>query len=299
MAAVGARPYDVTMVTWGAVIWLSAVASVSLAFGSAGAAEPVVPGTVPVAPGEFLAGSSPAERERAYRLDEDAYGHSITRENGWYDGERSLQALSVAGFSIMRTPVTNSEYAQFLAETGRPVPAIDRDGWRAQGLVHPYDRVLRHIWDGGSYPPGRAAHPVVLVTWDDANAYSAWLSDRTGRRWRLPSEIEWEKAARGTDGRAFPWGDDWDPGRLNSHDRGPFDTVAVGSYPAGASPYGMVDAAGQVFEWTATPAGNGRFIVKGGSWDDKGCGVCRPAARHGRPRQLRHILVGFRLVRDD
>jgi len=60
-----------------------------------------------------------------------------------------------------------------------------------------------------------------------------------------------------------------------------------------------MDAAGQVFEWTATPAsGNNRFIVKGGSWDDKGCGVCRPAARHSRPAFLKHILVGFRVVRD-
>ena len=61
----------------------------------------------------------------------------------------------------------------------------------------------------------------------------------------------------------------------------------------------MLDAAGQVFEWTATPARRGRFIVKGGSWDDKGCGVCRPAARHSRPEDIRHILIGFRLVHDD
>jgi formylglycine-generating enzyme required for sulfatase activity len=61
----------------------------------------------------------------------------------------------------------------------------------------------------------------------------------------------------------------------------------------------MLDAAGQVFEWTATPAGRGRFVVKGGSWDDKGCGVCRPAARHGRPEGIRHILIGFRLVHDE
>ena len=63
-------------------------------------------------------------------------------------------------------------------------------------------------------------------------------------------------------------------------------------------PDGLLDAAGQVYEWTTTPAGAGRFIVKGGSWDDKGCGVCRPAARHARPTELRHIIIGFRLVRD-
>jgi formylglycine-generating enzyme required for sulfatase activity len=137
-----------------------------------------------------------------------------------------------------------------------------------------------------------------MVSHGDAEAYAAWLGEITGRRWRLPREAEWEKAARGSDGRRFPWGDDWDPERLNSHDLGPFDTTAVGAYSAGASPYGLRDAAGQVFEWTATPApGAGeRFFVKGGSWDDSGCGVCRPAARHGRPAALKHILIGFRLV---
>jgi formylglycine-generating enzyme required for sulfatase activity len=68
----------------------------------------------------------------------------------------------------------------------------------------------------------------------------------------------------------------------------------VGSFPNGASPFGILDAAGQFFEWTA--AGKGRAIVKGRSWDDKGCGVCRSAARHGRPVELKHISIGFRLV---
>jgi formylglycine-generating enzyme required for sulfatase activity len=85
---------------------------------------------------------------------------------------------------------------------------------------------------------------------------------------------------------------------LNSHDAGPFDTLPVGTFSTGASPFGILDAAGQVFEWTATPAGSERFIVKGGSWDDKGCGVFRPAARHSRPVKLKHVLIGFRLVRE-
>ena len=143
---------------------------------------------------------------------------------------------------------------------------------------------------------------MVLVSFDDAGAYAEWLTRKTGVRWRLPTEIEWVKAARGTDGRRFPWGETFDAKRLNSHDSGPFDTVPVGRFPDGASPFGVLDAAGQVFEWTATPSSHGpagaRYLVKGGSWDDKGCGVCRPAARHSRPRALKHILIGFRLVRE-
>ncbi|KAA3629191.1 MAG: hypothetical protein DWQ09_02725 [Proteobacteria bacterium] len=80
---------------------------------------------------------------------------------------------------------------------------------------------------------------------------------------------------------------------------GPFDTVPVGRYPRGASPFGLSGVAGQVYEWTAMPAGPGRALVKGGSWDDRGCGVCRPAAGHGRPVALKHVLIGFRLVREE
>ena len=131
----------------------------------------------------------------------------------------------------------------------------------------------------------------------DAQAYANWLSAQTGERWRLPYESEWEKAVRGTKGNYFPWGNEFVPTYLNSHDAGDFATTPVGIFPKGASEYGVLDGAGQVFEWTMTKAGEGRRIVKGGSWDDKGCGICRSAARHSRPEALKHILIGFRLVR--
>ncbi len=281
----------------GALVAAACALLMPLAACAGGGAAPV-PELVSVAAGPVVLGSDRAEREAAYRLDEAAYGHSRTREWQWYESEPPRHTEELPGFQITRSPITNAEYAAFVAATGHRAPDVDPETWRSYGLIHPYARTRRHAWRGGRPPEGRADHPVVLVSHGDARAYAAWLSEVSGRTWRLPSEREWEKAARGADGRRFPWGDAWDPARLNSHDLGPFDTMPVGSFPAGASPYGLLDAAGQVFEWTATPsgAGPGRFIVKGGSWDDSGCGICRPAARHGRPAGIKHILIGFRLV---
>lgn len=256
------------------------------------------PATVIVPSGPFVMGSSADERQFAYRLDEAAYGHSRTREGRWYESEAARHTATTAAYAITITPITNAQYARFTDATGHSIPDVDAKTWKGYGLIHPYERTRRHAWSDGAPPIERTEHPVVLVGYADAVAYAAWLAGETGLGWRLPTEPEWEKAARGTEGARFPWGNDFDASKLNSHDRGPFDTVAVGTIPNGASPFGLMDAAGQVFEWTATPASPGRFIVKGGSWDDSGCGVCRPAARHGRPQALKHILIGFRLVYD-
>ena len=257
-----------------------------------------VPPTAAIPAGPFVIGSGRAGREAAYRLDEKAYGHDGTRKGRWYEGERGRARIDTPAFAITVTPITNRQYAAFVRGSGHPAPDVAPRTWASYGLVHPYGRTRRHAWSEGRPPDGRRDHPVVMVSRADAAAYAAWLSRRTGRTWRLPTEKEWEKAARGTDGRMFPWGDGFDARLLNSHDRGPFDTEPVGLHPEGRSPFGLLDAAGQVFEWTATATGKGRYIVKGGSWDDKGCGVCRPAARHARPEGLKHILIGFRLVRE-
>ncbi len=268
----------------------------SLAGCASAAQEFTTPEVVSIPAGEFIAGSDQAEREAAYALDEAAYGHDRTRQFGWYDRERPRTSLWLAAFQITRTAITNAQYAIFVAESGHPAPDVDETTWKGYGLIHPYQRTRRHAWQNGKPPIGRADHPVVLVSHHDARAYAAWLSRRSGKTWRLPSALEWEKAARGSDGRRFPWGNAFDPARLNSHDFGPFDTLPVGHFPAGASPFGLMDAAGQIFEWTDSPGNPGRFLVKGGSWDDKGCGVCRPAARHARPQTIKHILIGFRLI---
>lgn len=256
------------------------------------------PDTITIPAGPYITGSDRVEREAAYLLDEAAYGHSRTREWRWYENERARKTLTTDAFRITRTLITNRAYAAFIRDSDHPAPDVDAGTWDSYGLIHPFERTRRHAWTNRTPPDGREEHPVVLVSLDDALAYAAWLSHRTGVTWRLPTEEEWEKAARGTDGRRFPWGEDFAPLRLNSHDAGSFDTMPVDSFPTGLSPYGMADAAGQVFEWTSSTYTPDRYVVKGGSWDDKGCGICRPAARHTRPRHLKHILIGFRLVTD-
>lgn len=255
-----------------------------------------LPETVAIPAGSVVIGSSRVERAAAYRLDQAAYGHARTRDWLWYENEPRRQKKATGRYRITKTPITNAQYAAFVAATGHPAPDVSREEWQRRRVVHPYQRTRRHAWQKGKPPEGRDEHPVVLVSHDDARAYAAWLSEETGETWRLPSEREWEKAVRGSEGNRFPWGDDWDPERLNSHDAGPFDTLPVGSFPEGASPFGVLDGAGQVFEWTASESDLGHYVVKGGSWDDSGCGICRPAARHDRPAELKHILIGFRLV---
>ncbi|MEH6525990.1 MAG: SUMF1/EgtB/PvdO family nonheme iron enzyme [Sneathiella sp.] len=258
----------------------------------------VAPVVVPVPAGPFLFGSDREEKEYGYQLDEVAYGHSATRNQNWYENEEPLREIVLPAFAIMKNLVTNAQYAEFIRDTGHVAPSVTKGRWQSYGLIHPYERTKKFQWQENKPDLGRLDHPVVLVSHSSAVAYAMWLSDQTNEIWRLPTVEEWEKAARGPLGNRFPWGNDFDATLLNSHDRGPFDTLPVGSFPGGVSFYGMLDASGQLFEWTSTPASSNHYIVKGGSWDDKGCGVCRTAAWHTRPASIKHILVGFRLVKE-
>ncbi len=275
-----------------------------------------IPETVPIPGGAFVRGSNRAEREAAYRLDESAYGHSITREQRWYENEGPRRIAMTDPFRITRTPITNRQYAPFVRETGHPAPDVDAATWASYGLIHPWARTRRHAWRDGRPPPGREDHPVVLVSWEDARAYARWLGRRTGDRWRLPREAEWEKAARGSEGRAFPWGDEWRPQWTNTGATAPGAeaVMAVGSFPRDRSPYGVMDMGGNVSEWVADhyapypgselrldEAERAHRVVRGG-----GAGVghyslslfFRSARRAHADPAMRSTDVGFRCARD-
>jgi formylglycine-generating enzyme required for sulfatase activity len=144
------------------------------------------------------------------------------------DDEKPRHSVYLDAFWIDRAEVTNAAFARFVQETGyqTEVEKAGESGWRA-------------------YAEGKDNHPVVKVTWNDAGAYCRWAGKR------LPTEAEWEKAARGEEGFIYPWGNEWDPARANAKESGFRGTVAVGSFPEGASPYGVFDMAGNVWEWTA------------------------------------------------
>lgn len=237
--------------------------------------------------GTYRMGSDPAEREIGYRLSPIA-----VRNGGWYDAwEADPADVDVDRFAIDRTPVTQSRYAEFVEATGHRQPAIDSATYRRQGfLVHPYSSVLPFLWSDGSPPAGLGEHPVVLVSRDDAAAYCAWRGRVERRRIRLPTESEWEAACRGTESRTFPWGTEWRDGLAQTDAGG---TASVRAHPDGASPDGVLDLAGNVFEWTASAMPTGNPVLKSCSWDDAP-GTCRCAFRHGRPAETRHILIGFR-----
>ncbi len=248
--------------------------------------------------GQFISGSTPEERAQAYD-DYAATAHNeIAREHHWFDGEEDRHVTQSVAFHIDLMPVTQSQYAEFVAAGGAPPPSIDEAAWKRQGYSQDFaTQVARFNWKDGAPPAGRADHPVVLVTWDEAKRYCAWRGEQVGAPRRLPSAEEYEKAARGTDGLAYPWGNTFDPDMLDSAVKGPGDTVDVGNYIKGASPYGMLDAAGNVFEWTLTPFKKGQMTVKGSSWEDF-AGLGRAASRHGRPPGIRHAIIGFRCAAD-
>ncbi|WP_175737187.1 formylglycine-generating enzyme family protein [Burkholderia ambifaria] len=208
----------------------------------------------------------------------------------WIAKECPRYTAELDAYRMMRYPVTNLEYRLFLEETGAP--------W------------LPSAWTFGVYPVERANHPVWSVPPEAADAYAGWLSETTGRRFRLPTEAEWEYAASGGTGAEYPWGDTFDPRAANTVEAGPLSTTPVGIFPLGRSMFGVDDLAGNVEEYVADdyrpyPGGDpisddlsstqGSYrIARGGSFTRFG-DLARCARRHGR-YQRDIYAMGFRLV---
>ncbi len=172
--------------------------------------------------GPFVMGTRPEEI--------DALRSRFGGDESWYQRETSQQKIVLPDFWMARVPITNAQYHIFVQRTEHPAPPF---------------------WDENRPPKGMESHPVVNVTWHDAIAYCQWLSRVTGKHVALPSEAEWEKAARGNkDQRQFPWGDEFESTRCNSVALGLGHTTPVGIFSAGASPYGCLDMSGNVWEWT-------------------------------------------------
>jgi formylglycine-generating enzyme required for sulfatase activity len=160
--------------------------------------------------------------------------------------------INLAAFWIGKYPVTNAEYTEFIAGRGYQTKKYwTQIGWRWLES--------RHIAEPGFWNDTRfnaSRQPVVGVSWYEAAAYCSWLSETYSRRFRLPSEAEWEKAARGAnDARVYPWGNRFDSDRANTAERALGCTTPVDTFQGGPSPYGVYDVAGNVFEWTLSKWG--------------------------------------------
>jgi len=201
--------------------------------------------------------------------------------------EAPVHEVDLPAFEIDQLEVINADFAQFVEATGYQTDA-EKEGrsknWRDDA-------------------EGKDNHPVVRVSWNDAVAYCEWLGKR------LPTEAEWEKAARGTDGRTYPWGDEWDPSKANVKETGLRGTAAVGSFGTGVSPYGVEDMAGNVWEWTADwyePYPGSTYdseyfgqkfqVVRGGGWFEMADAV-RTTNRDLTSPTAANDDIGFRCTR--
>ncbi|MDQ3337485.1 MAG: formylglycine-generating enzyme family protein [Myxococcota bacterium] len=253
---------------------------------------------IAVPAGNYIAGSTPEERAASYDDYQQTAGQDSARENKWFDTEEDRRITELPAFRIDLMPVTQAQYAEMVTAGKAKPPAIDEAAWKTQGFNQDFaTEVARFVWKDGRPPTGREDHPVVLVTHEEAVGYCVWRGAQRGEKRRLPTAAEYEKAARGEGGLSYPWGNAYEADKLNSAVKGPKDTTPAGQFNDGASPFGVLELAGNVFQWTATPEKADRMVVKGSAWEDF-AGVGRGASFHGRAKTARHVIVGFRCAAD-
>ena len=204
-------------------------------------------------------------------------------------GDQKIRVVIEHDYWIDQYPVTNQKYGEFILGGGYEKQQYwSADGWEwktKNNITAP------EYWNDGTW--NKPDHPVVGVSYWEAEAYAIWA----GRR--LPTEQEWEKAARGEDGRQYPWGEEFDKTRCNSHESGIGHTTPVTQYPKGVSPYGCHDLAGNVWEWCVDwyYEKGGQRVIRGGSWFYEPENL-RGSSRDGSPTDFRLNFLGFRLVQD-
>ncbi|MBN1967260.1 MAG: SUMF1/EgtB/PvdO family nonheme iron enzyme [Anaerolineae bacterium] len=258
--------------------------------------NPLEPDLVTIPAGAFMMGSTPDQVAMLNKL----YGA------GWFESEMPEQRVLLASYQIGTYPVTVGDFRVFIESGGyRDARFWTQTGWawrEQNGITMP------DMWEGSEWTDDDLL-PVIGVSWHEAFAYCRWLASVTGQPYRLPTEAEWEKAARGTDGRIYPWGDDWRAGCSNTKEAGIGHTTPVGSFsPAGDSPYGVVDMSGNVWEWCQTkwratyrqrednaPEGSADRVLRGGSWLNLRIGA-RTANRSRLAPSQRLNGWGFRVV---
>jgi formylglycine-generating enzyme required for sulfatase activity len=212
---------------------------------------------VQIPAGEFAMGLTSAQAEVVLRICRTESRQCAT---SIFADEQPVHTVSLDAYEIDLYEVTNAQFAQFVEETGYVTDA-EREGNGRVDVSAEWEVVdgvnWRHPHGSETDITDQMDHPVVQVTWNDAVAYCAWAGGR------LPTDAEWEKAARGTDGRIYPWGNDFDCARANLDDETEIDpfttrcndgysrTAPVGSYPRGISSYGVHDLAGNVREWVS------------------------------------------------
>ncbi len=262
--------------------------------------EALEPEMISIPAGIFIAGSSDYERS-IYRVPHHEPAHHI---------------IYLPTYQIGRTEVSNNEYERFINDGGYDNQAFwSKKGWQAR-TTNNWSTPRR--WNDNDYKGTRGENfPVCAVSWYEAKAYCRWLSSKTGKTFRLPTEWEWEKAARGTDGRIFPWGDKWDNQASNWYgylgevvkDKKDVDDyrglAPVGFFEKGKSPFGCYNMAGNVMEWCQDEWVDGinRYrVLRGGCFFSNNHRLMRCARRGGTYPDIGHVywgIIGFRVAMDD
>jgi formylglycine-generating enzyme required for sulfatase activity len=273
--------------------------------------------------GKFTMGSNEKDIAEAVNMSKEAGWTEV--ERNWFTDELPAHEVYVNGFYIDKYEVTNEKFKKFVASTGYKTDA-EREGfsvlWEGSDWKQVSGADWAHPLGPGSSVNGKMDHPVVHVTWNDAKAYAVWAGKR------LPAEAEWEKACRGTDKRIFPWGNKWNDNYCNNarlnlsylvgfmpdffNGRG---TIPAGKIPEGASPSGVMDMSGNVWEWCSDwyskdyynysppenpggPEKGEKKILKGGSWYYENPAYLRVSIKLAEFPGTRNFMIGFRCVKD-